>query len=206
MEILGPRAADFMRLMRERYVHHCTRIDVAHDYEGPNAFQELNEVFEATKTKFDVYGQKAGDWDQPRFGLTRTLGSRGSNVRVQLYMKGRHPDCVHHGRPDWVRVELRVRPVGAAAKRRFSSCSLEEAWGANRWTRHLANLLFGLDIPSLSPRKPSKRTDGDRVIYNLLMRCHKRFEESAVACGGWDKLGLELGVMTNEIKRRHSQP
>jgi len=76
MEILGPRAADFMRLMRERYVHHCTRIDVAHDYEGPNAFQELNEVFEATKTKFDVYGQKAGDWDQPRFGLTRTSSAR----------------------------------------------------------------------------------------------------------------------------------
>ena len=58
------------------------------------------------------------------------LGANSSPVRCRLYAKGKQPGYRSAGRPDWVRLEVQVRPQKTARKS-YSAISADDTWGAS---------------------------------------------------------------------------
>ena len=86
-------------------------------------------VLEVTADK-GLKGERRGDWDFPEDGRTMYLGANASPVRCRLYEKGMQSGYRSAGRPDWVRLEVHVRPQKTARKA-YSASSADDTWGAS---------------------------------------------------------------------------
>lgn len=133
-------AAPFAELLRRLQPdHRVTRIDAAVDFAGPNVW---GAALKTCQLVMDVRGMDSGllmQPDNPLKGATYYMGSRNSPVMARLYQKGheqlgRFPNC--GADPEWVRLELQVRPQ-KDAKTTFATKTAQEAWGATKWSRHL---------------------------------------------------------------------
>lgn len=139
MEVTGERTQIIVPEFRAAFpAHSCSRVDSAYDIEKAGAWDELLTEVLAVKAKHKLKGEKRGDWDDhPEDGRSMYLGAPSSPVRTRLYEKGKQPEYRALGHPDWVRLEVQVRPA-KDAKKTFASLTAEEVWGASRYTRDLA--------------------------------------------------------------------
>jgi Replication initiation factor len=139
-------AAPFATLLRRiQPDHRVTRIDAAVDFAGSHMW---GAALKTCHSVMDARGMDSGllmQPDNPEKGATYYMGSRHSPVMARLYQKGyeqlgRFPDC--GADPEWVRLELQVRPQ-KEAKTTFATTSADEAWGATKWSRHLIDAFSG---------------------------------------------------------------
>lgn len=91
-----------------------TRFDSCIDWEEKHLFDTLAASLVEFATDKDLVINHQGDWSR---GRSRTLyiGSKSSPVQLRLYEKGYEVQGLDTTRPDWVRLEVQVRP---AKKRR----------------------------------------------------------------------------------------
>ncbi len=157
VEAKGYRTSDAVQDLRKAGIgHRCTRADSRIDFDAPGVFDALLKPVKAVKRKHGLKGEKGGDWeDFPQDGRTQYLGSTASEVRARLYEAGKCPDRLHLNKPDLTRLELQVRPQGAA-KDLYSVASPLEVWGACAWSRDLVAEVLAAQVAPLQavPQKP----------------------------------------------------
>lgn len=192
MEAKGERTPHVVDMLRSRYEHRCTRVDSCYDVEEPGAFDKLLAPCLEVKRDFKLKGSKAGDWeDFPEDGRTLYVGANTSPVRLRLYEKGHQPEYRHLARPDWVRIELQVRPA-KDAKDSYSTADSLAVWGASAWTRDLAAKVLQAELAPLPAGTTYKLSEEERAIRFMCKQYGNHMMTMRNRLGSWEAVGLEL--------------
>jgi hypothetical protein len=192
MEAKGERTPRIVDRLRSKYEHRCTRVDSCYDVEEPGAFENLLQPCLQVKKDYKLKGSKAGDWeDFPEDGRTLYVGANTSPVKLRLYEKGHQPEYRHLNRPDWVRIELQVRPT-KDAKDAYSTADSLAVWGASAWTRELAGMVLAAELAPLPPGTTYKQTEEERAIHFLCKQYGNHLMSMRNRVGSWEQVGLEL--------------
>lgn len=202
IEAKGERTPGIVSRLRASYEHRCTRVDSCHDVEAPGAFESLLKPCLEVKRSHKLKGSKAGDWeDFPEDGRTLYIGANTSPVKLRLYEKGHQPEYRHLNRPDWVRIELQVRPA-KDAKDAYSHADSLAVWGASKWSRELAGLVLAAELAPLPAGTVYKLTEQDRALRWMCKQYGTSLMGLHSQLGGWDEVGLKLGEMVREELQR----
>lgn len=198
IEVKGESTPNVVERLRSDFPHRCTRVDSCADFDAPRAFEGLYRSCKQVKRAHRIVGGKAGDWeDFPEKGRTLYLGAKTSVARTRLYEKGKQPEYLHLGRPNWTRLEVQVRPA-KDAKSEFSTLSPEQVWGASRWTRELAVLALQQHVDPHPAGTTYRKTEDQRAIEWMCRQYGHRLISLADDLGGWDVLGLTLRETVRE--------
>lgn len=152
--------------------HRVSRMDVACDMVGEGLYEQISGVL-LDMHRFEGLKTRTINHDVPEMGRTHYLGSRESVAMIRLYEKGKQernqgqPFIEHH-----VRLELEVKPQKRPDKARWANVSLDDAWGAARWTKRLAEKVLSLDVQRIRRHPPMKRTD-EETLQSVLQQ-HSR--------------------------------
>lgn len=195
IEAKGERTPQVVEQLRASYEHRCTRVDSCHDVEEPGAFESLLKPCIQVKKDYKLKGSKAGDWeDFPEDGRTLYIGANTSPVKLRLYEKGHQPEYRHLSRPDWVRIELQVRP-SKDAKDAYSRADSLEVWGASAWTRELAGLVLAAELAPLPAGTVYKLSERERALRFMCKQYGAHLMGLKNELGGWDEVGQKLAEM-----------
>lgn len=193
VEAKGERTPIIVDRLRSAYEHRCTRVDSCYDVEEPGAFETLLKPCLQVKKDYKLKGSKAGDWeDFPEDGRTLYVGANTSPVKLRLYEKGHQPEYRHLNRPDWVRIELQVRPA-KDAKDVYSKADSLAVWGASAWTRELAGMVLSAELVALPAGTTYRQTEEERAIHFLCKQYGNSLMSMRNRLGSWEDVGLELG-------------
>lgn len=189
----GRHAAPVATWLRSWQVpHRVSRVDVAEDYSGPRMWDCLSNVSLQVADKHNVKVEHAGDHHRAIEGRTLYLGGRHSAIRACVYEKGLQPE--HRGTdPDWVRVELRVRPASRVAKAEASKLSPVELYGGSRWSAELGARLAQPEVTCHSLGTVYRDADEARSRNFLLRQYGAILTKWQGELGGWSELGAEIG-------------
>lgn len=202
VEVKGERSPGVVEALRATAEHRCTRADSCADFDAPGAFSAILAPVEAVTRAHRLYAERRGDWDgHPELGRTYMVGAQSSPIRARLYEKGRQPEYRHAGRPDWVRLELQVRPQ-KDAKDSFSRLSALDVWGASKWTRQLAAEVLHEHLDPHPPGTVRRETERDRALGFMVEQYGAHLVSLAADCGGWDVMGLTLREIYNARRGR----
>lgn len=211
---------DFLRQTDERgralWPHHVTRMDAAYDFDGPDTWDRLFPVVrdlalgdlvdgeyvrypgDERRRVMPIKVSQAGDWintgpDGP--GRTFYVGSFQSAVLVYLYEKGKQQRglAIDGGAdisPDWVRLEARIRPEGAARMKAASSAPAS-GFGYADWSRELLRRVLGQDVDR-THIKARRESDHERAMHWLIRQYGEHLATEADMVGGWDNLAKSL--------------
>lgn len=200
LEAKGDRTPFIVDRLRSKYEHRCTRVDSCYDVDEPGAFAKLLEPCLHVKKEYRLKGSKAGDWeDFPEDGRTLYVGANSSPVKLRLYEKGHQPEYRHLKRPDWVRIELQVRPT-KDAKDAYSRADSLAIWGASAWTRELAGLVLAAELTPLPAGTTYRQTEEERAIQFLCKQYGNHLLSMRDKVGSWENVGLELGQIIRKQK------
>jgi hypothetical protein len=94
-------------------------------------------------------------------------------------------------RPNWVRLELQVRPE-KEAKERYSTATPMEVWGASRWTRDLAARILETKLQPLPAGTTYKLSEQERKLRYLCKQYGSTIMQLASDLGSWDLVGVNL--------------
>lgn len=192
IEVKGDRTPAIVERLRSRYEHRCTRVDSCYDVEEVGAFDKLLQPCLQVKKGYKLKGSKAGDWeDFPEDGRTLYVGANSSPIKLRLYEKGHQPEYRHLKRPDWVRIELQVRPT-KDAKDAYSKADSLAVWGASAWTRELAGLVLAAELAPLPAGTTYKLTDEERALRFMCKQYGNHLVSLATKVGGWEEAGLAI--------------
>jgi len=145
----GETSPKIAKALRANFPDHaCPRLDVCEDYDEPGAFQALQALVRANKGP-RVKGGYVALPDDEKDGMTWGAGVRGGIGYVRVYESGKHPDRLHLGRPNLVRVEGEFRPHYSKDKIVAARMKPIEAWGLAGWTQKVGEALTQTDIPRL---------------------------------------------------------
>lgn len=222
----GADAREFAGVVRAEWPkHYVTRVDVAYDFVDGDPWAQLYahcvEVADTLPSgelrRRPLKLATLGDWVREAEGFPggRTLyvGSMKSPVLCRLYEKGKqmrnlHPDQLDKYPLGWVRLELQVRPEGAA---RYEVATLEPAaiWGTSAWARSLHDSVFGSDLSSvlMAAHRPADDERAMRFLlrqYGPLLRRRAALlagqDTPAGRLGAWSELGVQLGLSLGAIE------
>jgi hypothetical protein len=164
----APAFAEVLRSVRP--VHFVTRCDSCLDFEEPGLFDRVSALLLDFADRTHLKTSLAGDWHGREDGRTLYLGSPSSLVRLRWYEKGRQLakllaiEGIH--RPDWCRLELRVRPEGFR-RELAASCPPEEVWGFSRWSSRALRTVSAIDVRRAAPSLVTKSSD-DRAFRHMV--------------------------------------
>ena len=200
VEVKGERTPAVVEALRGACEHRCTRVDACADFDAPGAYERLLADSIQVKKAHKLYGERRGDWeDHPEKGRTQYLGSASSPVKARLYEKGLQAEYEHLSLPNWVRLELQVRPQ-KEAKSAYSKLSPLEVWGASRWSRDLAASVLAEHVDPHPAGTVYRLTDRDHKLRWMLRQYGAALVSLADDCGGWDVAGLTLREMLSELR------
>lgn len=179
-------AIAFAAFMRSLFPSHTvSRADIAEDFSEPGCFDHL---FRLLRSHADVNRLKtsvAGDWLGKAGGRTFYVGAPSSVVRLRLYEKGKQLGTD----PNWVRLELVVRPANPDAKRWLAQAHPADCWGAARWTVKLAEDLNHAAPNRIQVGTVHRPSDDERAMHWLLKQYGPLLERAAAELGGWHLVG-----------------
>lgn len=158
----GVYSPEVAELLRHRWEHWVTRADGAIDFIRPGIFDELDAKLTHFARQHDLVIDQRGDWERGR-GRTRYIGSRKSGVFIRLYEKG---DQVG-GDPNWVRLEVEVKPSNKPGKYRLAGKEPHELFHACRWVSKVSMELLLPEAMQFSVG--TVRTVSDSVHRRLAM-------------------------------------
>lgn len=163
--------------IREHYpVHAVSRVDVAEDMTAPDLFESLKTVMHRISTAHGLESGLSIIPDTAERGSTYYVGSDKSATRVRLYQKdferaSKGEIALAEADPDLTRLEIQCRPQ-KKAKQMFATKTTEEAWGASKWTQHLASVVLKLDVERLNLR-PREESDLERTTAQIVHQYRK---------------------------------
>ena len=176
--------------------HQVTRMDSAQDFDGAGAFARIRGQLLARAESGRL---SVTEMQSTRGGvLSRTvyLGAPSSPVRVRLYEKGamnlQNGDLTSS--PDWVRLEIQVRPKGAPARVAAATVDPVEAWGFSAWTRDLARDILSVDVDRVNMNL-KREPDYARALLFLERQYSATLRKALVVEGSWDAVGRRIGVL-----------
>lgn len=206
IEVKGERTPKVVEALRSSFEHRCTRTDSCADWDAPGAFAGLLDTCTRVKKLHKLKGSKAGDWDDyPEDGRTLYIGAQSSPVRARLYEKGLQPEYLHLVKPDWVRLEVQVRPQKLEAKTQYSKLDALEVWGASRWTRELASSILEQHVDPHPAGTVFRQSELETKLHWLCNQYGPALMELHALVGNWECVGLSLGEKLSEMhlaKRR----
>lgn len=201
VEVKGERTPHIVERLRSTYEHRCTRVDSCYDVDEIGAFDSLLTQCIGVKKQFKLKGSKAGDWeDFPEDGRTLYLGAQASPVRSRLYEKGRQPEYRHLNRPNWIRLELQVRP-SKDAKDVFSKADSLAVWGASAWSKELASRVLAAELPSLPAGTVYRQSETERAIAWMCKQYGPHLLTLRNDLGSWESVGLTLAEIIRKEKK-----
>lgn len=201
IEVKGERTPAAAEALRANYWHRVTRVDSCADFDAVGAWDALLAPCLEVKKEHRLKGSKFGDWDDfPEDGRTLYLGAPSSVVRARLYEKGKQPDYVHLQKPDWVRLELQVRPA-KEAKADYNRISAIDCWGASKWSRDLAAKVLQNHVDPHPAGTTYKLTERDAALRWMCKQYGSHLMSLAADLGGWDCVGLTLRETLQELEK-----
>ena len=202
-EVKGENTPGAVKALRGAYEHRVTRVDACADFDAPGAFEALLAPCIEIKKQHKLRGEKAGDWeDFPEFGRTLYLGASTSAVKARMYEKGKQPEYLHLGKPDWCRLELQVRPA-KEAKEAFATLSPSEVWGASKWSRALAAKVLDEHISPHPAGTTYRLSERDKALSWMVKQYGHHLVGLASDLGGWECVGLTLSeIIKDQAKGR----
>ena len=108
-----------------------------------------------------------------------------------MYEKGKQPEYLHLGKPDWCRLELQVRPA-KEAKEAFATLSPSEVWGASKWSRALAAKVLDEHISPHPAGTTYRLSERDKALSWMVKQYGHHLVGLASDLGGWECVGLTL--------------
>jgi len=188
LECLGYRTPFQVQTLRSQFSHTCIEVHSRVDCDEPDAFGVWLAALQPiiAKRRLQTTSIASGT------GRTLYIGSESSRVRAVLYEKGRTPAARHLERPNWTRLELRVKPDDADARRQYVALNATEVWGAARWSRDVAALFGEPHLLPQTPRKKWRQSTLDEKLDNLVRSYGPSLEQLATRCGGWAPVGPDL--------------
>ena len=193
----GDDTGPLVAAVRARWprLHRVSRMDAAQDFDGQGTWERLYRACLALADERGLKIDQAGDWHRGLAGRTFYVGGRRSAVFVRLYEKGKQLrglalDGGLDISADLVRLEVQVRPEGAA-RDRAALGEPEEAFGYADWSRELARQVLGLDVERVHIRE-RRESDDDRALAWLVRQYGEHLERLAEQRGGWAAAGEEL--------------
>lgn len=196
----GENAAPVASLVRSEWPdHYMLRSDVAEDYDEPGAFDALSALMLNVADKHRLKVTHYGDWHRAESGRTLYVGSRQSPVFGRLYEKGleqRSKGLSATASPDWVRLEIEVKPKRADARKRLATFEPDQFMGCSAWTREVAQCLFQSSLEAVTGLGTIKRmTDDERALAHMVKQYGSLLGRVRNEQGSWDALGRMLGRM-----------
>jgi len=202
IEVKGERTPEVVEALRSGFEHRCTRTDSCADWDAPGAFASLLDTCTRVKKVYKLKGSKAGDWDDfPEDGRTLYIGAQSSPVRARLYEKGLQPEYLHLAKPDWVRLEVQVRPQKLEAKSQYSKLDALEVWGASKWTRDLASSILEKHVDPHPAGTVFRQSELETKLHWLCNQYGPALMELHGLVGNWECVGLSLGEKLSEIRQ-----
>lgn len=174
--------------------HRVARADVAEDFAGDGAWDRLSTLALQVADDHNIEVEHAGDHHRAVKGRSFYLGSRSSVVREIVYEKGKQVD----GDPNWVRMELRVRPGSRVAKHQAASLTPSQLYGCSEWSADLAVRLGHPDVARLSLGTVYRDDDAMRARNFLLRQYGPTLRTWSGELGGWAALGARIGELLSE--------
>jgi hypothetical protein len=162
-------------------------VDVAEDYSAPGAFDSLSKLCFEVADEHRIRVLHQGDWHRALHGRTAYLGAPTSPTRVRCYEKGRQLGVD----PDWVRVELQVRPK-RRGREACAAAAPREVWGAARWSQTLADRLGVPEVERIRCGTTWREPDDFRARRALVGQYGRVLAQWADEVGDWSTLGEVL--------------
>ena len=175
------RSEQFAEVARRLFpAHNVTRVDVAMDFEEPGAWDRSVDICRAVMIDSNMNSGRMILPDCVQKGATYYMGSVKSPVSARLYQKGyeqlkRFPDCPVQ--PDWVRLELQIRPE-KKAKEEFAHVSRDALWGASKWSAKVIEKFTGW-APSRINAAPKTESEWERTQRHLVHQYAGHMQEGA---------------------------
>ena len=199
----GMDSVEFAAAVRRRWpapLHWVTRADVAYDYDGPGAFSQLSGIALNVADDLGLTISQAGDWAREGVaGRTLYLGSVKSPLLLRVYEKGKQLGPEYS--PDWVRVELQVRPL-KRARFRAAEVDADALMGFGHWPRVLAEQLGLAAVERVTmwerPKPEMEKTLEYVTSHFFRMLVWLRDRNG----GSWERAGLELGRLVEIHEHR----
>lgn len=189
-EFKGVTTPDAVASLRKHWatVHRVSRVDSCEDYDDPTAFERLTAIMDGAKDP-RVQSTMIAPRDGDR-GRTFYWGAKSSAAMVRVYEAGKMQERLHHGKPDWVRAELQMRPSKSITKLASAFMTPLEVWGLSSWTTRAAEALSHVEVPRyVCPQEPPQF---DRTTLYLARAFRRHFEEMQADFGSWECIGTEI--------------
>lgn len=173
--------------------HRVSRADACEDFTAPGAWDLLSAMCIEVAKDHGVKVRHHGDWLRAVDGRTLYLGGAASLVQVRCYEKGKQLSAD----PNWVRVEVQVRPKGQG-KDRLATAQPGELLGTSFWTSELGQRLGMPEVQRITIRDPWQQSDDERALYWAVRQYGEVFERKAMELGSFEALGVWL---SQELQR-----
>lgn len=188
----GVYSPDVATIMRGIFPDHLpSRVDVAVDFDGTDAFQKLYRICfrkgreRGLKLKKVSDPRHKGERD-PLSGTTLYVGSRQSVAMVRCYEKGKemlskNPDLEHQVSLDLSRLEIEVKPQNEPARRQAAKMAPEDFWGVSTWSRDILREAMGLDVERVNMNLRPESEDETALKHMIRQYRSALMRESARA-------------------------
>ena len=181
--------------------HQVTRVDAREDWIEAGMFDRLAAPLIGYAKAHGIVINQLGDWVRGE-GRTLYLGSRSSPVMLRLYEKGYQIGIHAGGNPDHVRLEVEVKPKGAANRHAVSRWTPGECFAASQWVVEALKTIGWDHLQAKSIGTVYRPSDDERARlaiqrqYGQVLR--RWFEETgdAQAFAGELLAGVPLGKMS----------
>lgn len=202
----GRDAPEFAQACQQRFPGKCriTRADVATDFDETFAWDTLYQWGLLLADKHALKVTHQGDFHRGQLGRSIYIGSQQSACQLVIYEKGKQlPEFM---RPNWVRVELRVRPKGVDAGRRVGDMPPHHLYGCSKWSMEVLDFIGGegASINRVKIGTRYVRTDEGRAVNAFLTQYGNVLAQLAINLGGWPELGQELGKRLLEVEKQRA--
>jgi hypothetical protein len=180
----SPAVAEFLRGLPA--YHRVTRADACEDWVQAGLFDRLSRVLIEYAEGNRVRINQQGDWVRHQ-ERTLYLGSQTSVVQLVLYEKGYQVG----GDPDWVRLEVRVRPKKGAG---FDVAQWPpgKLFEASRWVVEALERIGWDHLQAESIGTVWRPSDQERARRALLAQYGRTLREWADELGSYEALAQEL--------------
>lgn len=197
----GSRSRGFAEWARRRFAgHYLTRGDAAIDFNAPESWGKVQDVFFDLRAMFPrVQTSVVGDLFGGRKGVTYYMGSVKSEARMRFYQKGlQQPEA---GNPHHVRAEYSVKPKGSL-REGFAVAPASALWSYSPLGRAAFQRLKGFD-PGAAVRETPRRTELENRFNAMVRQYGRTVAELVELLGSAEAVGVALaaGRLPSEDKR-----
>lgn len=179
----------------KNWAHQVSRVDACIDVVEEGFFDWSVEMLKKIAVARNLTIDQRGDWER---GKSRTyyLGGRKSVIQLCLYEKGYKEDSD----PNWVRLEIRLRPQKKDLKLYASNL---DAWEVMCYPKWMKKYYEHVGIKYIENVKPKIWTPNDKLMarYHLVKQYGRVISELREELGGWEDFGNAVDKALTSVEQ-----